>query len=172
MRCSSPATTSTVLPPAGFPAAHSAIAYAAASRASTEQRTRQTYEQPMSPDTEQKPREDMSSDPVTVRVEHNASGWQVTLPDDSRRVTCEAFDDARRIAYLCAAHTRRCELIVHDSCHRRLHHELIDAPTPHPRRSSLPAPPAADSPLPSSTSSTFTVMPNALDPHHNSSGKT
>jgi len=109
----------------------------------------------MSADAGPEAREDMSSDPVTVRVEHNASGWQVTLPDDSRRVTCETFDDARRIAYLCAAHTRRCELIVHDSCHPRLHHELIDAPTPHPRRSSLPAPPAADSLLPSSASSTF-----------------
>jgi hypothetical protein len=33
----------------------------------------------------------------------------------------------RRIAYLHAAHTRRCELIMHDSFHRQLHHELIDA---------------------------------------------
>ena len=82
----------------------------------------------MSPDTGPEPRKDVSSDPVTVDVEHNARGWQVTLPDDSRRVTCETFDDARRIACLCAAHTRRCELIVHGSCHRQAHHELIDAP--------------------------------------------
>ena len=80
----------------------------------------------MSPDAGQEPREDVASDPVAVGVEHNPRGWQVTL------VTCETLDDTRRIAYLCAAHTRRCELIVHDSCHRRLRHELIDAPTPHP----------------------------------------
>jgi hypothetical protein len=63
----------------------------------------------MSADAGLEAREDMASDLVTVRVEHNASGWQVTLPDDSRRVTCETLDDARRIAYLCAAHTRRCD---------------------------------------------------------------
>lgn len=81
----------------------------------------------MGPDSEQKPREGVPRDPITVHVEQNASGWQVTLPNDSRRVTCETFDDARRVAYLCAAHTRRCELIVHDSRHRRFHHEFIDA---------------------------------------------
>lgn len=32
----------------------------------------------MSPDAGQKPRENMSSDPVKVRVEHNASGWPVS----------------------------------------------------------------------------------------------
>jgi hypothetical protein len=125
----------------------------------------------MSPDAGQEPREDASSDPVTVGVEHDARGWQVTLPDDSRRVTCETVDDARRIAYLCAAHTRRCELIVHDSCHRQLHHELIDAHTP-PEKEKIAIRPTGGSLLPSSISSTFTVIPNALDPHQNSSGQT
>ena len=127
----------------------------------------------MSPDAGQEAREDVSSDPITVRVEHNARGWQVTLPGDACRVTCETFDDARRIAYLCAAHTRRCELIVHDSRDRHLHHEVIEGHIPHrTRRRSRGAGPMADGLLPSSTASTFTVMPNALDPHHNSSGKT
>ena len=126
----------------------------------------------MRPDERQEPQESVPNDPVTVGVEHDECGWQITLPDDPRRVTCETFDDARRIAYPCAAHTRPCELILHDSCHRRLHHELSDAPTPPEKRRSRSAPPPADSLLLSSTAPTFTVMPNALDPHQNSSGNT
>lgn len=127
----------------------------------------------MSPDAGQEARQDVSSDPITVRVEHNARGWQVTLPNDACRVTCETFDDARRIAYLCAAHTRRCELIVHDSCYRHLHHEVIEGHIPRPtRRRSRGARPMADALRPSSTSSTFTVIPNALDPPHKAGGKT
>jgi hypothetical protein len=41
-------------------------------------------------------------------------------------VTCETFDDARRVAYRRAARARPCELIVHDAYHRVLHRELID----------------------------------------------
>lgn len=62
--------------------------------------------------------------PVTIRVEHDAhGGWSVTLPD--HRVTCETLDDARRVAYLCAARARPCQLIVHDAYHRVLQRELI-----------------------------------------------
>jgi hypothetical protein len=35
----------------------------------------------------------VSNDPITVRVDHNARGSKVTLPNESRRVTCETFDD-------------------------------------------------------------------------------
>jgi len=45
-------------------------------------------------------------------------------------VTCETFDEAQRVAYLCATHRRPCELIVCDAYHRVLHHELIDADDP------------------------------------------
>jgi len=37
----------------------------------------------MSPDAGQDAREDVTSDPITVLVEHNARGWQVTLPGDA-----------------------------------------------------------------------------------------
>jgi len=64
---------------------------------------------------------------VTVRVEHNSNGlWDVELPDGQQPVTCETFDDAQRIAYLCAAHARPCELIVHDAYHRVVEHRLIN----------------------------------------------
>ena len=66
----------------------------------------------MSPDAGWEPRAGVLSDPINVRVEYNALGWRVTLPDRSRRVTCATINDARRIAYLCDAHTRPCELIV------------------------------------------------------------
>jgi hypothetical protein len=36
------------------------------------------------------------SEPVTVRVEHDARGaWSVAMPGDGGAVTCETFDDAR-----------------------------------------------------------------------------
>ena len=65
--------------------------------------------------------------PLTVRVDHTERGaWEVTMPDQRERVMCETLDDARRVAYLCAAHTRPCELIVCDAYHRVLHHEFIN----------------------------------------------
>lgn len=68
-------------------------------------------------------------DMVTVLVERDEhGGWSVALPE--RQVTCETLDDARRIAYLCVAHTRPCELIVRDAYHRVLHRELIDGDHP------------------------------------------
>lgn len=48
------------------------------------------------------------------------------MPNQSGQVRRETFDDARRLAYLCAAHTSPCELTVHDAYHRVLHHKLID----------------------------------------------
>ena len=48
------------------------------------------------------------------------------MPDQRERVMCETLDDARRVAYLCAAHARPCELIVRDAYHRVIHHELIN----------------------------------------------
>ncbi len=48
------------------------------------------------------------------------------MPSQHKSVTCETFDDARRVAYLYAARARPCELIVHDAYHRVLHRELID----------------------------------------------
>jgi hypothetical protein len=78
------------------------------------------------------------SEPITVRVEHDGrGGWSVAMPNQRSRVICETFDDARRVAYLCAARTRPCELIVHDAHHRVLHREHIDGhrdrrPSPQP----------------------------------------
>jgi len=65
--------------------------------------------------------------PLTVRVDRAGRGaWEVTMPDQRERVICETFDDARRVAYLCAAHRRPCELIVCDAYHRVLQRELIN----------------------------------------------
>jgi len=64
---------------------------------------------------------------LTVRVDRTGRGeWEVAMPDQRERVTCETLDDARRVAYLCAAHTRPCELIVCDAYHRVLQHEFIN----------------------------------------------
>ena len=54
--------------------------------------------------------------PVTVRVDLNGRG--------------ETLDDARRVAYLCVAHMRPCELIVCDAYHRVVHHEFINGHGP------------------------------------------
>ena len=61
----------------------------------------------------------------TVRVELHRGGWEIELPDQREPVTCETLEDARRMAYLCAARRHPCELVVHDAYHRVLHHELI-----------------------------------------------
>ena len=72
-------------------------------------------------------RRDTPISPVTVRVDPNGRGaWEVVMPDQHEPVTCGTLDDARRVAYLCAAHRRPCELIVRDAYHRVLHHELIN----------------------------------------------
>ena len=65
--------------------------------------------------------------PVTVRVDRTRLGaWEVAMPDEREPVTCETLEDAERVAYLCAARTRPCELIVCDAYHRVLHRLLID----------------------------------------------
>jgi len=70
---------------------------------------------------------DTSGSPITVRVDRNGRGaWEVAMPGQREPVTCETLDDARRVAYLCVAHTRPCELIVCDAYHRMLRHEFIN----------------------------------------------
>jgi hypothetical protein len=65
--------------------------------------------------------------PTTVNVDCTARGaWEVELPDSPEHVKCETLDDAKRVAYLCAAHRHPCELIVRDAYHRVLHREFID----------------------------------------------
>lgn len=79
------------------------------------------------------------SEPIVVRVEHDGRGaWSGAMPGDGDPVTCDTFDDARRVAYLCAARKRPCELIVHDAYHRVLHRELING-----HRNPRPSPPTA-----------------------------
>ncbi|HUO75084.1 MAG TPA: hypothetical protein VMU39_30265 [Solirubrobacteraceae bacterium] len=68
-----------------------------------------------------------SMSPVTVRVDRTRRGaWEVAMPDQREPVTCETLEDAERVAYLCAARRRPCELIVCDAYHRVLHRVLID----------------------------------------------
>jgi hypothetical protein len=57
-------------------------------------------------------------------VHKSSAGWELALPGRERHITCETLEDARRIAYLCCAHVRPCELIVHEG-RDRLHTELI-----------------------------------------------
>ena len=51
-------------------------------------------------------------------------GWEVDI--DDARITCETLDDARRIAFLKAAHRHPCELVVRDAYHRVIEREHID----------------------------------------------
>jgi len=63
--------------------------------------------------------------PLTVNVDHDRHGaWEVELPDGSERVVCETLEDAKRVAYLCAAPRHPCELVVRDAYHRVLHREF------------------------------------------------
>jgi len=65
--------------------------------------------------------------PVTVRVDLNRrGGWEITFPGQRDRVTCETFDEARRVAYLYVAHRRPCELVLRGAHRRVLHREFID----------------------------------------------
>jgi hypothetical protein len=81
--------------------------------------------------------------PVTVRVDRTRRGaWEVAMPDERDAVTCETLEDAERVAYLCAARRRPCELIVCDAYHRVLHRVLIDGhddPAAAGGRADLPA---------------------------------
>jgi hypothetical protein len=65
--------------------------------------------------------------PAMVRVDPNASGdWEIALPDQSGRLTCETVDEASRVGYLCATRRRPCELVVCDADHHVLYQDLID----------------------------------------------
>ena len=75
----------------------------------------------MSPYPETKVGRGRLRDPLAVRVDRNGRGEWGREP-----VTCETLDDARRVAYLCAAHRRPCEPIVCDAYHRVLDHEFIN----------------------------------------------
>ena len=75
----------------------------------------------MSPHPETKVGRGRLRDPLAVRVDRNGRGEWGREP-----VTCETLDDARRVAYLCAAHRRPCEPIVCDAYHRVLDHEFIN----------------------------------------------
>lgn len=62
-----------------------------------------------------------------VCVDGNGRGaWEITLPDERGRVTCETLDAARVEAYQCAAQRRPCQVIVRDAYHRVLHRELVN----------------------------------------------
>jgi hypothetical protein len=67
------------------------------------------------------------ADSHTIWFDRNSRGaWEVGIPDRRERVACETIDDARRVAYLCAARRHPCELIVRDAYHRVIHREFFD----------------------------------------------
>ena len=76
--------------------------------------------------------------PVTVRVDRSVRGvWEVAVPGPETPIACETLDDAKRVAYLCAARWRPCELIVRDAYHRVFRREHIDGrDDPPPKRRS------------------------------------
>jgi hypothetical protein len=64
---------------------------------------------------------------MTVRVSPDRrGGWEVALPEEQDRVACGTLNEARGVAYRCAAHRRPCELIVYDAYNRVHHRELVD----------------------------------------------
>jgi hypothetical protein len=60
-------------------------------------------------------------------VRNSRGTWEIALSGEHDRVMCRTFEEARRMAYLCAAHEHPCELVVLDAYHRVLQVELIDA---------------------------------------------
>lgn len=65
-----------------------------------------------------------------VRVGRNRDGdWDIELPDQDGRASCETLEEAERVAHICAAYQQPCELVVCDAYHRVLRRELIDAGT-------------------------------------------
>jgi hypothetical protein len=68
-----------------------------------------------------------ADEPITVFVQRNTVGdWEFELPADHALVTCETLDEALRVAYLWAAHTRSCEVIVQDTFRGLLSYEQIE----------------------------------------------
>ena len=81
----------------------------------------------MQSDAAQRERAGRPIEPVTVRVQPALGGrWEVVLPGRRTGLTYETLDDACKVAYRAAAHTRPCELVVHDAYHRVVHHEVIN----------------------------------------------
>jgi hypothetical protein len=59
--------------------------------------------------------------PLIVSVERNPrGGWDIEFPEQHTRVRCETLDDAKRVAFLSAAHSRACTVVVRDAYHRVL----------------------------------------------------
>ena len=72
-------------------------------------------------------RRDAPMSPVTVRIDRTGRGaWEVAMPNQRERVTCETLEDARRVAYLCVVPGRPREVIVCDAYDLVLHHEPIN----------------------------------------------
>ena len=64
--------------------------------------------------------------PLIVPVDRNPrGGWDIDLPDQHARVRCETLDDAKRVAFLRAAHGHACTVVVRDAYHRVLDEEFI-----------------------------------------------
>jgi hypothetical protein len=64
---------------------------------------------------------------VTVQIRFDGRGrWAVRMPRTEGQVTCETLDDARRVAFLCAARGRSCELIVYDAYDRVMQREFVE----------------------------------------------
>ena len=62
-----------------------------------------------------------------VHVDMNSRGaWEVAVPAPDQRVVCPSLEDAKRVAYLCAARRHPCELVVRDAYHRVVSCEVID----------------------------------------------
>jgi hypothetical protein len=65
-------------------------------------------------------------DPLTVRVDFGGrDGWAIVLPEESRRMTCDTLEDARRVARNWAQDRSPCEVIVCDAYHRVLYREVV-----------------------------------------------
>ena len=65
--------------------------------------------------------------PTIVHVDMNPRGsWEIAIPDRDAPITCETYDDARRVGYRWAARWHPCELVVRDAYHRVRVHEFID----------------------------------------------
>ena len=64
--------------------------------------------------------------PLIVPVDRNPrGGWDIDLPDQHARVRCETLDDAKRMAFLRAAHGHACTVVVRDAYHRVLDEQFI-----------------------------------------------
>ena len=66
--------------------------------------------------------------PLTVRVDFaGRRGWDIAMPEQRDRMSCQTLDDAKRLAHECAQDHSPCEVIVCDAYHRVLYRELVAA---------------------------------------------